>query len=275
MIELKNVTKKFKNKVVLDHVSVKLKHGVYGLLGPNGAGKTTMIRCLLGLYKKNEGEILFDGKKKNKNIKIGYIPQSFELFHHMTVKECMYYFCSTKGIKKKEREAEVNRCLSLVNMEQSLQTFCGKLSGGMMRRVGIAQALLGRPDFVVLDEPTVGLDPEERVRFISLISKLREETIVLISTHIIEDVEECCENVIILNEGKVIFADSCAKLLKRAWGKVYEVEEKVIGDDIFLEKEVLHNGEKRYRVISKRKLGENDVAAKLEDAYMCVLKGIE
>lgn len=215
MIQLNSVTKKFGKKMVLEDITTEINEGIYGLLGPNGAGKTTLIRCILGIYPQKQGAVLIEGETK-KHPNIGYIPQNFELFPQMSIFECMSYFCSMKGIKKKQRKDEIARCLSLVNMQTHQKEKCGKLSGGQIRRVGIAQALLGNPEYIIMDEPTVGLDPEERIRFIDLITEIGKITTIILSTHIIEDVEKCCNQVIILKQGKIVYQNSCDQLKMKA-----------------------------------------------------------
>mgnify|MGYP002626441191 FL=1 len=207
MIELKNVEKKFGNNVILSDINCSIPTGLYGLLGPNGAGKTTLMRCMTDLYSINKGKIIIDGKPNTKVKKngIGYLPQNFGLFKELTVDEIMMYFCNLKGIEKKDRKDQVDRALHIVNMEKNRKKFCGKLSGGMVRRVGIAQALLGHPNLILLDEPTVGLDPEERRRFKDAIIELGkdQDQTILMSTHIVEDVDDTCENVILMKDGKI------------------------------------------------------------------------
>lgn len=242
MISINHLTKKLGKNVILDDVTLTLKNGKYGLLGPDGAGKTTLLRCLTDVYTTPKGSIVFD--EENAIPRIGYLPQNFEAFQHMSVRDSMKYFCAVKNIKKSDRMEEISRCLQMVDMEKKQNVIFHKLSGGMRRRVGIAQAMLGDPDVILLDEPTVGLDPEERERFVSMISRIREDAIVLFSTHIIEDVEECCEQVIIMNQGKVCYQDSCDELLLVA--------------------------EQRNR---SKKDCETYAKATLMEGYMCVMKG--
>lgn len=201
MIEVKHVSKRFGKKQVLNNISCTIEKGIYGLLGPNGAGKTTLMRCMTNLYSLSGGEVLIDGvsSKKKKKTNIGYLPQSFGLFKELNVYDSMNYFCNLKGIPKKERKEEILRCIHAVNMEENLKKAGGKLSGGMMRRVGVAQALLNHPELILFDEPTAGLDPEERIRFKNTISSLGGEETVIISTHIVEDIEACCDKVIVMD----------------------------------------------------------------------------
>lgn len=241
MISINQLTKKMDRQVILNDITLKMDCGKYGLLGPNGAGKTTFMRCLLDIYKVPKGSVSFGQKK----IKFGYLPQNFEAFSQMSVIDNMKYFCSIKGIKKDEWKEEISRCLKLGDMEENGKKIGRKLSGGMCRRVGIAQAFLGNPEVVLLDEPTAGLDPEERSRFVSLIQDLSEEVIVLFSTHIIEDVESCCDKVIVMNEGKICYEGSCEHLV-----------------------------EETERCIQEKKYNRSHKETTLTDGYMCVMKGL-
>lgn len=198
MFQVKHVNKNFGKRKVLDDICLELENRCYGLLGPNGAGKTTLLRCILKLYPLKEGQICTD----NKNI--GYLPQKFGVFHELSVYDILYYFSTLKKVPKEERDGEIDRVLSLVNLEDRKKERMSRLSGGMLRRVGIAQTILGDPEILFFDEPTVGLDPEERARFKRLVKKIMEGKIVIISTHIVEDVESLCDRVIIMNEGKIL-----------------------------------------------------------------------
>lgn len=204
MIELNQVTKKFRQKKVLEQISLQLENGVYGLLGPNGAGKTTLLRCLLGLYPLNGGEIKMDIPYH----KVGYLPQTFGLFRELTVYDMLYYFCGLKKIPKNKRQESIEEALEYVNLLESKKTQISKLSGGMQRRVGIAQAVLGNPPLIIFDEPTVGLDPEERKRFKDMLFQIKENKTILFSTHIVGDIEDVCDQIIIMKNGKVLKAET-------------------------------------------------------------------
>lgn len=198
-LELLHIIKKYGRNTVLNDVSIVLKKGCYGLLGPNGAGKTTLIQCALGITKMNKGSIV-----KNDIQLIGYLPQRLDLFENATVNEMLYYFATIKKIKKEDREQEINHSLEQVNLLERKNDKIKNLSGGMKQRIGIAQAILGEVKVIMLDEPTVGLDPEERKRFKELILQLKKTKIVLISSHIVSDLEEVCDRVIIMNNGKIL-----------------------------------------------------------------------
>ncbi len=200
MICIRNVNKVFRKRYAVRNVTCEINPGCYGLLGPNGAGKTTLLRCILGLYSVTDGEIMLD-----KDEKIGYLPQRFGLFRELKVRDMMDYFAVAKGIAKKERKAEIEKVLKLVNLLERADDKVGNLSGGMQRRLGIAQAILGDPGIIFLDEPTTGLDPEERARFKEVIRELAQTgKIIIISTHIVEDVESVCDRVLIMKEGRLL-----------------------------------------------------------------------
>lgn len=241
MITINHLTKELDKNVILDDITLQMGAGKYGLLGPNGAGKTTLIRCLLNVYKTSKGSVSLG----EQNPKVGYLPQNFNAFPHMKVVDCMKYFCSIKGIKKADWGAEIDRCLKMVDMEDCKKKLCRKLSGGMNRRVGIAQALLGKPNMIFLDEPTAGLDPEERSRFVTMMKALPDNMTILFSTHIIEDVEKCCEKVIVMDKGKICYENSCEQLVEAA--QKCREEGSYEG----------YHGE-----------------ATLEDGYLCVRKGL-
>ncbi len=231
MLQITDLTKKFKKDVVIDDLKLSLEPGVYGLLGPNGAGKTTLIRCLTNLYQY-QGEIFFKGENIKKNQvymqNIGYLPQKFGAYRELTVAENLAYFCQLKKVKKSERQKEIDKVLHLVNLFEQKKQKTKNLSGGMIRRLGIAQGLLGNPDVIIFDEPTAGLDPEERLRFKMMIGKLPKDKIVLISTHIVEDVEALCDQIIILKQGKVRFKGSTKELREVASKKLTSVVKVIL-----------------------------------------------
>ena len=212
MIEIKSLSKKYKKKLVLNNINLKISNGVYGLLGPNGAGKTTFMRCLVNLINFDNGQIIIQGKniEKDKSYlkQMGYVPQKFGLFEEFTVYEVMEYFYALKNISKKSIKDDIESILNLVNLENKKNDKIKTLSGGMVRRVGIAQALINNPRVIIFDEPTVGLDPEERIRFKNIVSKIKENKIIIISTHIVEDVEAVCDNIIIMNKGNILSVKS-------------------------------------------------------------------
>ncbi len=199
MLILKGVTKKHGKKVVLDDISAELTKGCYGVLGPNGAGKTTLFRCILEIDRIHQGEIRWDEKEG-----IGYLPQHLELFGDAKVDEILMFFATMKKIPPNLRENEIDRVLRVVNLYDRKKDKIKKLSGGMKQRVGIAQVLLGDPKVLVFDEPTAGLDPEERSRFKAMVRELGDKKTILISSHIVSDIKEVCDYVILMKKGKIL-----------------------------------------------------------------------
>ena len=187
MLEMKAVQKSFKKKMVLKGIDCEIGEGVYGLLGPNGAGKTTLMRCIVGLYSLQGGQILFDGKDVAKNgdllARIGYLPQKFGLFKELKVYNMMEYFATLKNIPKEEQRPAIEKSLEIVNLSERMGDRVGALSGGMIRRLGIAQAVLGEPEVILFDEPTAGLDPEERMRFKNIIASIKKGRTILIDVY--------------------------------------------------------------------------------------------
>lgn len=216
MIKLKNVQFRYKKKPILNHINLELHESTYGLLGPNGAGKTTMLRCMTGLLVPQVGSIEVPEK-------IGYLPQKFGFFKQLTVYETLEYFSALKKIPKEYHRDFIMECLRQVNLSERAKDKMGSLSGGMVRRVGIAQALLGDPELVIFDEPTAGLDPEERLRFHNILGHIQKDRTVLVSTHIIEDVVSSCNHIIVLNQGTILSSGTADALAKRAEGKVYSI----------------------------------------------------
>lgn len=273
MLTLTNVSKKFRRREVLKNISLRLNQGCYGLLGPNGAGKTTLLRCVLGLYPVSGGEISFAGEQKE----IGYLPQKFGMFREMTVHDMLYYFAAVKKIPKKKREDEIEKVLALVNLEDRQKERVSRLSGGMQRRIGIAQAVLGDPDIIFLDEPTAGLDPEERTRFRSVLTNIREDRLILVSTHIVEDVESVCDRVIIMNEGNILADTTVEETCKFAEGKVYEFPENSsqIQEPYYLEKTFQKDGSHYIRILSSEEQTDGVLKKpELVDGYLAKIKGV-
>ncbi len=223
-IEISHVTKKYSNGVLaLDDISFCVGSGVFGLLGHNGAGKTTLMKALVTVLSPSAGTIRvcgFDSRKQGNEIRerIGYLPQELAMYPSLSVFDFVNYMAELKGIHDKKA---VNEVLEQVEMLEFSKRKIKQLSGGMKRRVGIAQALIGNPQILVVDEPTAGLDPEERVRFRGLLSRYaREGRTVLLSTHIVEDVHQLCEELAVLRKGRLFYAGTSAALLERVKGKI-------------------------------------------------------
>ena len=206
---LDRVKKIFKNTIFVDYVSIRMKSGIYGLLGSNGAGKTTLMRMICTVMKPTEGSIYYENKdifemdEKYRDI-LGYLPQEFGFYPELTVTAYLKYISSLKGLKQDVVKRRIDELLELTGMQKDSFKKMKELSGGMKRRVGIAQSLLNNPKILVLDEPTAGLDPMERIRFRNLINQLSNDRIILLSTHIVSDIEAIAKEVFLMKEGRII-----------------------------------------------------------------------
>ncbi|MCI6652466.1 MAG: ABC transporter ATP-binding protein [Ruminococcus sp.] len=243
-LEIKNLSKCYGKYQALSNINIKLNEGVYGLLGANGAGKTTLMNLITDNVRRNSGEILFDGTdilKLGKAFRkeLGYMPQQQGFYDKFSSKAFLLYMANLKGISRKQAKEETDRLLKVVNLDNVAHKKIGEFSGGMKQRVLLAQALLGNPTVLLLDEPTAGLDPKERIRIRNFISEIAEDKIVLISTHVVSDIEFIAKEIILLKEGKLISHNTCNSLTKEIENKVFEVE---------IEKEELKYFQENYRV---------------------------
>lgn len=279
MLKIEHLSKSFGKKQVLTDISYEFQNGVYGLLGPNGAGKTTFLKCILNLCHYKQGTISFDAQTADKDkppMVIGYLPQKTGVFSGLTVEEQLMYFANLKDMDKSLWEDEIKRVLELVNLSDVRTVKGKKLSGGMVRRVGVAQALLNHPSLLIMDEPTTGLDPEERLRFKNMIHQLKKDAVVILSTHIVEDVEAVCDRILILKDGRLVTEGLQEEISGRAEGKVYEVSKNqyVEGED-YIEREKEQDGETVFRILTNRTIeGISPRQPDIEDGYLCVLKDI-
>ena len=224
-IVLKDLDKYYGKKQALRRVNLTISQGMFGLLGPNGAGKTTLMKILATLLPKTGGKVTICGTdiSQEREIRrmVGYLPQDFSMYGNMTVYEVMDYLGVLSGMKKAERRERIPMLLEKVNLTENHGTKVKAMSGGMRRRLGIAQAILHNPRVLIVDEPTAGLDPEERVRFRNLLCEIAEERIVILSTHIVGDIEATCENIAVLNQGELLFQGTVTDLLEHAEGKIF------------------------------------------------------
>ena len=270
VLKIEGLSKSFHKKKVLSEISLELGNGIYGLLGPNGSGKTTMIRCICGILKPNGGRVAAPEQ-------IGYLPQRFGVFKELTVYEALEYYASLKKIPPKEQREEILKRLSQVNLKEKEKDRVGSLSGGMVRRLGIAQAFLGEPPLILLDEPTAGLDPEERMRFKTILHRNQSNCCILISTHIVEDVEAVCERVILMDQGKIRKEGAAKDLRESARGMVYTVfeeEEGGLTEPYYIAREDVLEGKVCMRILSPVVQPGRREEPTLEDSYMLYLKGL-
>lgn len=228
-LEMINVTKSYKHKNANENINLVLESGVYGLLGPNGAGKSTLMKQIVTVTNPTSGKILYNGK----DIKslddeyraiVGYLPQDFDAYKNFKAKDFLMYMAALKGMDKETSKKRVDELLKLVGLSEVSNKLVSKFSGGMKRRVGIAQALLNNPKVLILDEPTAGLDPQERTRFRNLLSQIGRDTIVILSTHIISDIESVAKETIMIKDGKVLLQGTHREILKDMEGRVYSLD---------------------------------------------------
>ena len=230
-LALNCISKTYKKGSVkaLDNFSVTLTPGVYGLLGPNGAGKSTLMNIITDNLNADGGEVVYGGENikklgKDSRAVLGYMPQQQGLYDDFTLNRFLWYMAALKGLKKKEAKEKITQLLETVNLTDAAHKKLGSFSGGMKQRALIAQALLNNPEILILDEPTAGLDPKERIRIRNFISEIAEDKIVLISTHVVSDIEFIAKEIILLKKGQLISHDSPNKLTKELENKVFEVE---------------------------------------------------
>ena len=284
-IVIEHVNKFYGKKAALTDVSLTIENGMFGLLGRNGAGKTTLMKLLATLHAPDGGSITVCGVPIGETGKIrqmiGFLPQDFNMYPNMSVYEAMDYLGMLSGMEKQARRERIPKLLERVNLLEEQKKRVKSLSGGMKRRLGIAQALLHNPKVLIVDEPTAGLDPEERVRFRNLLCEVASERIVILSTHIVGDIEATCEKIAILNEGRLLWNGTLTEILKEAEGKVFVAE--VTQDELeeikqkYVVTSVLRQAEKSIvRFVtedSSRTEAAKTVLANCEDAYMyCLLK---
>lgn len=281
-IVIKNLSKNYGRKAALKNVSVTIHSGMYGLLGRNGAGKTSLMRILATLSVPSGGEVSMNGIPINETGKIreivGYLSQNFSFYRNMSVYDAMDYLGLLSNFPDKIRKERIASLLEQVNLKENMRTKIKALSGGMKQRLGIAQALLHDPQILIVDEPTAGLDPEERIRFRNMLSEFAEDRIVILSTHISSDVEISCENIGVLDNGKMIWNGAAEELIKQAEGKVYLISAEKKQDKIIREKYTVLNiiasgSGTQYRVLSETLPEEKHIlqAPTLEDGYMYLL----
>ena len=280
MLTVNGVSKQFGAFSVLKDIQLEFTNGVYGLLAPNGAGKTTLIKILTTLLHPTQGEILYEGKNiitmgEAYRELIGYLPQQFGYYKNDNPYQYLQYLAALKGISKQEAKERIPELLKLVALEDAVKKKMGKFSGGMIQRVGIAQAMLNDPKILILDEPTAGLDPKERVRFRNLLSDLARERIVILSTHIVSDVESIANEIIMIKDKQVLYKDSIPAICQQLEGKVFETEMKFEHVPPYREKylslsERQEDGQMKIRFIADEaeELNWKRVKPTLEDVFL-------
>lgn len=275
-----NISKLYGNTVALEHIDLTLSCGIYGLLGPNGAGKTTLMRIMTDLLAPSTGRVLLDGQDitalgSEFRKRLGYLPQDFGVYPNFTAEQFLLYIGRLKGLSKFEAKQQTDELLHLVGLEGKHKKKLGSFSGGERQRVGISQALLGDPDILILDEPTAGLDPEERIRFRGILSGLSQQRLVLLSTHIVSDLEAVANEIILLKNGIVLTRETPFELLRTLEGAVWTATvptgEEAVLTGTYLCSNVMHqDGKSVLRLISDHKPHPNAVSVtpNMEDIYL-------
>lgn len=285
-IQITSLKKTYGNKTALDGITFSVGNGMFGLIGRNGAGKTTLMRILATLSRPSGGQVTFDGipLEDTKKIRsfIGYLPQEFSLYQDMSVLEVMRYLAALSDIPGKTCRERIPRLLQQVNLWDDRTKKAGKLSGGMKRRLGIAQALLDDSQVLIVDEPTAGLDPEERLRFYTLLDEFSGSRTVVVSSHIMSDIEAVCENVAVLDAGRLLFAGTVGELAKKAEGKVFELaipkkEQDAVKRDYHILSSQSRASDVRIRVLADRIPAGCSVSCvpTAWDGYMELLRQLE
>lgn len=233
-LKVEKLTKKFNKKIAVDNVSAIFKPGIIGILGANGSGKTTFLRMIVDVLKSDSGEVFYNGSsiqelKENYFIDLGYMPQHLGMYPDFTLQEFLYYMGSLKGLTKAYTKERINILLLDLNLNQERKKKIKQLSGGMKQRLGIAQCLLNDPAIIILDEPTVGLDPKERNHFSQLLATLSKDKIILLSTHIVSDVENIADKIVLMKDGSFLEYNTCESLLTKLEHHVFE--EKVTNSE--------------------------------------------
>lgn len=284
-IKINDLTVTFKNGVTaIDHADLEIPKGMFGLLGENGAGKTTLMRVLTTVLKPTGGTVTLDGMLYSEGNyekiqrKIGYLPQEIELYPNLTVQECLEYMGDLAGVSKKVCKERIRYYLEKTSLIEHRRKKMRQLSGGMKRRVGLIQALLNEPEFLIIDEPTTGLDPEERIRIRNLLVDFSEKRTILFSTHVVEDLVATCNQLAVMKKGAFLYAGSMQELINEAKGHIWicratdEKQAREIEKKYHVSSKQYVDGELRIKLINKGKpdIDCTPVSATLEDAYIYI-----
>ncbi len=279
-LRLDRITKQFKNKIAVDNVSLCLSEGVYGFLGANGAGKTTLLRMICGVLKPTAGEIRCNGMEIGRldgdyRCLLGYLPQDFGYYPDFTARRYLEYLAACKAVPRDLAREKVQEMLRLTGLSCDQRNKIKTFSGGMLRRLGIAQALLNDPEILILDEPTSGLDPKERIRFRNIISSLSKGRIIILSTHIVSDVEFIADEILLMKHGRIIEQGTVKEVTQNADGKVWEYlaepDESLRLNETFSVSNLKNEGEQvRLRIVSDTCPCDGAVPVRpgLEDVYL-------
>lgn len=279
-LTLERLSKQFKNKIAVDNVSASLTEGIYGFLGANGAGKTTLIQMVCGIVEPTAGEVKLDGKNTADMGEafrdlLGYLPQEFGYTPGFTAKDFLLYISSIKGLEPMFARKKTEELLHLVNLEEEANHKIRTFSGGMKRRLGIAQALLNDPKILILDEPTSGLDPKERVYFRNLISGMSKDKIIMISTHIVSDIEYISDRILIMKKGRFILDGPAEELVTEVDGMVWECAVPQKEWPEFEQAHCIANAHNRGNMVEARVIsgvspyeGAGQMEPSLEDLYL-------
>lgn len=283
---LQHITKSYHKHVAVDDVNVVMNEGVYGLLGANGAGKTTLMKMMTALLKPTKGQILYDGEdifqlKEHYRDLLGYLPQKFGFYPDFHAIDFLMYIATLKGIPRNEAKLRVHEVLELVNLMEVRKQKLHSYSGGMIQRLGIAQAMLNDPKILILDEPTAGLDPKERIRFRNIISNLSRNRIVVLSTHIVSDVEYIANELLLMKQGKLIAQGSVQELVGSMQGSVYEVKTTAEQAVLLQQNYTIANIRNEHDCVVLRMIAQDHVpegarlvAPCLEDVYLSECKEV-
>lgn len=264
-LRLDRLTKQYKQKLAVDRIDLELKCGVYGLLGANGAGKTTLMRMICDIQEPTSGEIFCNGQNiremgEEYRDRLGYLPQNFGYYPEFTAYKFLLYIASLKGLSKQQASVRALYLLDMVGLAEQKKQKIKTFSGGMKQRLGIAQAMLNEPEILVLDEPTAGLDPKERVRFRNLISSFSKDKIVLLSTHIVSDVEYIADEILVMKDGRLIHRGAPEVVTQEAKGLVWECRVDTKSAERYVE---------QYNVGNLKNTGDQTVLRIISDACPC------